>query len=99
MSGLRTRLNSFTSVSIIWGPPEERNGIIIAYEVTYRVNNSDARTENTTNLNTMLDLEFAPNTRISSIRVRAYTIIGPGPNDDTRDITLSPRELALPYFF
>ncbi len=37
VSNLTGKLD-FTSVMLSWGPPQEPNGIIIAYEVTYTIN-------------------------------------------------------------
>ena len=66
----------FTSIVITWRPPQDPNGVIIAYEVTYRVNDSNLTTINTTDITTTCTL--ALNTRVSGISVRAYTSIGPG---------------------
>ena len=68
----------FTSIVITWHPPQDPNGVIIAYEVTYRVNDSNPTTINTTDISTTHILELALNTRVSGISVRAYTSIGPG---------------------
>ena len=67
----------FTSIVLTWSPPQEPNGVIIAYEVTYRVNASNITTVNT-NTNTTLTLELSLDTNVSDISVRAYTIVGPG---------------------
>ena len=66
----------FTSVVISWSIPQEPNGVIVTYEVTYTVNGSNHATMNTTDIGTVLTLGL--NTRVSDISVRAYTSIGPG---------------------
>ena len=66
----------FTSVVITWSPPQEPNGVIIAYEVTYYVHGR-LSIENTTNIATTLTLNLAKNV-VSNISVRAYTSVGPG---------------------
>ena len=70
----------FTSIVLSWSPPQEPNGGIIAYEVSYRSNNQDPITRNTTNVNitTFTTPEFLPDTNVSTISVRAYTTVGPG---------------------
>ena len=87
----------FTSIVITWGPPQEPNGVIIAYEVTYRVNSSDPIAVNTTDISTTLTLTLALGTNVSDISVRAYTSIGPGPPAVHRDVSTQPipRKLAL----
>ncbi len=67
----------FTSVVLTWAPPRQPNGIIIAYEVTYRINGSNlVRVNVMDSIITITGLE--PNTRISNISVRAYTSVGQG---------------------
>ncbi len=68
----------FTSIVLTWSPPHEPNGVIIAYEVTYRVNDTNSATINTTDISTTHTLELCLNTRVSGISVRAYTSVGPG---------------------
>ena len=67
-----------TSIALTWNRPQEPNGDIIAYEVTYRVNNNSATTINATDICTALTIDLAPNTSVSDISVRTYTSIGPG---------------------
>ena len=68
----------FTSVLLSWTPPQEPNGVITAYEVTYSVNSSKHTVMNTTNVSTTLTLWLALSTEVSNISVRAYTGVGPG---------------------
>ena len=56
-----------------WEPPQDPNGEIIAYEVMYRVNDTDIITINTTDRRVIL--EPVPQ---NSISVQAYTSKGPG---------------------
>ena len=78
-----------TMISISWTPPLRTNGVIIAYEVSYRpTDSSDPQTRlNTTDLETTFstqsDLEEGTEFIFS---VRAYTRVGPG---NTSSITVS----------
>ena len=83
-----------TSIVITWRPPQDPNGVIIAYEVTYRVNDSNPTTINTTDISTTRILELALNTRVSGISVRAYTSIGPG-NVTTHPDVSTPQQPTL----
>ena len=71
----------FTSVVLSWNPPQEPNGAIIAYEVSYRSDNPDNITRNTTSVNTTIFTTppLLPKANIS-FSVRAYTHVGPGPS-------------------
>lgn len=64
-----------TSIYLAWCPPRYPNGVIIAYEVSYTVNNSSTITNTT---RTMLVIVLPLNTYVSDISVRAYTNVGPG---------------------
>ena len=69
----------FVSVLISWGAPQEPNGLIIAYEVTYRVDSGVVRTNTTDVGTTSLETSLlAPLTTVSNISVTAYTSVGPG---------------------
>ncbi len=72
--------NQFTAVTFDWGPPEEPNGIIIAYELTYMVNSiTNTMTRNFTDVSTdTFTINLDINTNISDISIRAYTSVGPG---------------------
>ena len=69
----------FTSIVLTWSAPQEPNGVIISYEVTYRVNNGNPVTTNTTDLSTTFTISsLTPGTRVSNISVSAYTSVGRG---------------------
>ena len=78
VSGL-TASPEVTSVVLTWSVPQEPNGIIIAYEVTYSINGSAITVVNSTNgASTLTIPSLPPNTIVSSISVSAYTTIGRG---------------------
>ena len=82
----------FTSIVLTWSPPQEPNGVIISYEVTYTVNTF---TVNTSDLSTTITIpSLTPQTRVSAITVTAYTGIGRGEPANLPDqTTLELREL------
>ena len=72
-------LPKFTSIDLTWSAPQEPNGVIISYEVTYRVTGSNLVTTNTTDLSTPFSISsLTPQTTVSDISVSAYTSIGRG---------------------
>ena len=74
-----TALLNLTSIDLTWRPPQEPNGVIINYEVTYRVTGSNLVTTNTTDLSTTFNISsLTPQTTVSNISVSAYTSTGPG---------------------
>ena len=75
VSNLTGRSN-LTSVLLTWAPPENPNGIIVTYEITYKVNGRN-RKVNTTDTSIFIS-GLKPNTTISDISVRAYTSVGQG---------------------
>ena len=78
MSSL-TSTPKFTSIVLTWSPPQEPNGVIISYEVTYTVNGNNTIRVNTSDLSTTFTIPLLiPQTRISAIIVTAYTRIGQG---------------------
>ena len=69
----------FTSIVLNWSAPQEPNGVIISYEVTYRVSDGNLVTTNTTDLNTTFTIpSLAPGTNVTEISVSAYTSAGRG---------------------
>ena len=69
----------FTSIVLTWSPPQEPNGVIISYEVTYTVNGRNTVRVNTSDLSTTFTIpSLTPRTGVSAISVTAYTRIGRG---------------------
>ena len=68
---------TLTTVVLTWSPPQQLNGIILNYTVTYRVNGSTPVTRNTDTTTFTIPSLF-PQTTISDISVRASTGAGPG---------------------
>lgn len=69
----------FTSVTITWGFPEEPNGIITVYRVSYVVNGQREIRRLTNVSQKFTTPQFRPSTNVSNITVAAHTIIGAGP--------------------
>ena len=64
---------------LIWSAPQEPNGVIISYEVTYRVSDGNLVTTNTTDLSTTFTIpSLTPGTNVTEISVSAYTSVGRG---------------------
>ena len=74
----------FTFINLTWAPPADPNGIILGYEVNYRVTDRLAMNIARTTMYTISDL--APGTRVS-ISVSAYTNAGRGAPILTNQIT------------
>ena len=80
----------FTSIYLSWGRPENPNGEIISYEVTYRIGSGDIATENTTDLATNFTIQLlSPSTTVSNLSVTAYTRAGRG-ETRTREVVITP---------
>ena len=87
-----TLFPSYFKITITWNPPERPNGIIIAYEVSYRPTDSSAphTRSNTTGLETNFSTQS--NLELESyyvLTVRAYTQVGPGNPTSVMVSTLS----------
>ena len=69
----------FISVVFTWDQiaPENRNGMIIAYELTYRVNGS-AMMMNVSSSTFVFSDDLDRSTNVTDISIRAYTGAGPG---------------------
>ena len=78
----------FISVILEWGIPQEPNGEIIVYEVTYRVGNANRVTRNTTDSeDTQVEItDVSTNTTVSEIIVTAYTSVGRGEESTHPDV-------------
>ena len=88
---------TLSTVILTWSPPQQRNGIIAHYTVTYRVNRHAPVTRDINNpdTTTFTISSLFPQTTISDISVRASTSAGgPGPERTLEDVvTLTrPRE-------
>ena len=72
---------TLTSVNLFWSPPEQHNGILTHYEVTYRLNDSnEVTTVRNEGLNTTFTIQsLTPKTEVVDISVSAYTSAGQGP--------------------
>ena len=85
-----------------WDPPEEPNGIITGYELTYTVNGSASVTNHIDASTTMFRLELDLSTNVTDISVRAFTRIGGGPAANAGDVAIpsapTPRESIHLYF-
>ena len=77
-------------MELAWDPPAEPNGVIITYQVTYRLNNSRLVRVNATEFNiTSFNITSLPAfTRVSNISVSAYTGAGLGVSAYLEDIIL-----------
>ena len=88
MSNL-TGTPKFTSIVLTWSPPQEPNGVIISYEVTYTVNDNNTVRVNTSDLSTTFTIpSLTPQTRVSGITVTAYTRMGRGEPANLPDQTI-----------
>ena len=87
---------TLTTVVLTWSPPQQRNGIIAQYTVTFRVNGSAPVTRdiNDPGATTFTITSLFPQTVISDITVRASTGAGLGTEITLEDVvTLNrPRE-------
>ena len=70
-----TAIPGLFSVMLTWSPPQEPNGVIISYEVTYTVNDGNPVRTFTTDL-TFTISSLTPGTRVSNISVSAYNSEG-----------------------
>ena len=75
-----TGQSKFTSIVLMWSAPQEPNGVIISYEVTYRVSDVILVTTNTTDLRFTIP-SLTPGTNVTEISVSAYTSVGRGDPD------------------
>ena len=84
-----------TFIVLTWSPPQYPNGDIIAYEVSYTVENNFT-TKNTTNTSMIID-RLPHGTIVSNISVRAYNSAGPGKSFVFHGnvSTLSPSEFMM----
>ena len=67
----------FTSIVLTWSAPQQPNGVIISYEVTYRVSDGNLVMNSTTDLRFIIP-SLTPGTNVTEISVSAYTSVGRG---------------------
>ena len=79
----------FTSVVFSWSPPQEPNGVIIAYVVSYRSDNQDHSIS--VDAIVFTSPALLPNTQISNISVRAFTNRGPGASTMWPNVVIPPQ--------
>ena len=85
-------------VSLTWSPPLRPNGVLVAYEVSYRPTDSSQPHQtrhNTTHLATSFttgDLEMGTEYNLS---VRAYTSAGPGQSSSVVVSTIDSRPCEI----
>ena len=92
---------TLTSVNLFWSPPEQHNGILTHYEVTYRVYGSnEVINVSSESLSTTIK-PLTPDTRVVDISVSAYTNAGRGQQVMVMEpnvVTLArPRELVREF--
>ena len=88
----------FTSIVLMWSAPQEPNGVIISYEVTYRVSDGNLTTTNTTDMSTTYTISsLTPGANVTEISVSAYTSVGRGDPVLSPHLTFEelPRELIF----
>ena len=89
---------TLTSVNLFWSPPEQHNGILTHYEVTYRLNGSnEVINVSSESLSPTFTIQsLTPETGVVDISVSAYTSAGQGPPVMRPNVvTLTrPRELV-----
>lgn len=79
-----------SSVQVVWNevPAIHRNGIIVQYEVEYNQSgSSDSQTESVDADIFVLSLSMLEDFATYLIRVRAYTVVGPGPYSPPVNVT------------
>ena len=84
-----------TSIVLTWSAPQAPNGVIISYEVTYRVNSGIVTTVNSTDASTNYTiLSVLQGSTVSGISVTAFTSAGRGAVRQG-DSIVTPNELTL----
>ena len=80
---------------LVWGAPQEPNGDVIRYDVTYRIDGGELATTSV-DLNTIFAFpELPTGTIISDISVTAYTRVGPGEITNLPDVVIPEKSLFL----
>ena len=84
-----------TSVQFSWSAPQLPNGVLLSYEMSYRVADpsSDLIMANTTNISREFEVtSLVPFTDLHDVTISAYTVEGRGESVEVNASTLS-REL------
>ena len=95
--GLSGVNSSSTSLTISWQPPppDDQNGVIRRYDISYGISTEDASTYSTTSaMGTMIELTGLAKFTVYNVTVRAFTIAA-GPPASVEVSTDSDRELCL----
>ena len=81
---------SFPSVLVAWEAPREPNGVIVRYEVTYRVNGGKVVTTDVARntMSTIYTTGLPQGSIISAITVTAYTSVGSGKATSLPDVVI-----------
>ena len=77
---------TLTSILLTWSAPQEPNGVLLSYEVTYRVSDGDLVITNTTHLMFTIS-SLTPGTNVTEISVTAYTSVGKGESTQIEYLT------------
>ena len=79
----------------MWGAPQNPNGVILRYEISYTVNDSAPVMFNITISNTIFTIpRLTPGTRVF-VSISAYNSVGQGEAASLNTVALSePREFA-----
>ena len=90
----------FTSIVLTWSVPQDPNGDIISYEVTYRVSDGNLVTTNTTDLRFTIP-SLTPGANVTEISVSAYTSVGRGDPVQIPHLmtTTMPRRFMFSIYF
>ncbi len=79
---------SITTIVLSWSPPEEPNGAILGYEVTYRVTEKSIITYICESSATSFTISsLAPGTQVSEISVAAYNLVGWGESTGAHSVS------------
>lgn len=89
---------SSSSVQVVWNevPTIHRNGIIVMYEVEYNQSDGSDSQIKTVDADTyVLSLSSLEDFATYLIRVRAYTVVGPGPYSPPVNVTEEQQGLKV----
>jgi hypothetical protein len=96
VSGL-TALPQFTFILLTWNPPEDPNGKIAQYEITYRIGRVNPDVDSSGLINSYAISQLQPQTRFEEVTVTAYNDFGKGEVSRLMDISTleAPRKYCL----